>query len=302
MPAPGESAAVVVNHDAGDALGNCVGSLRAEGVEHVVVVDNASTDGSLDALVASDPAVDVVRARVNLGYGAGVNLGLARVESETVVVSNPDIVVHSGAISRLREALVSDPMRAIVGPRIDEPDGTRYPSARRFPSLVDAAGHVLIGQLFPDNRFTRRYRMESLDARTTSEVDWVSGAFFMATRRALEDLGGFDEGYFMYAEDVDLCWRARRSGWTVAYVPEAAVTHLRGVSTSKHPYKMIFEHHRSAFRFARRTSRGWRRASLPLAFVLLGVRFAVACGRETLRRVPGGPATVHEGVVGSGLG
>ena len=91
----------------------------------------------------------------------------------------------------------------------------------------------------------------------------MSGACFLARRRALEELGGFDESYFMYAEDIDLCWRARRAGWGVAYVPDAVVTHLQGVSTARRPYRMLVAHHRSVFRFAARTERGWRRLALP---------------------------------------
>ncbi len=103
-------------------------------------------------------------------------------------------------------------------------------------------------------------------------VDWVSGACFLARRAAFEQVGGFDEAYFMYAEDVDLCWRLGRSGWQVAYVTGAEVTHLQGVSTDRHPYRMIAEHHRSLLRFAARSTRGWRRPLLPLVALGIGVR------------------------------
>lgn len=275
--------AVVVNHNAGHALITCVSSLRSEAVDELVVVDNASTDGSADALAFAQPDVHIVRSAKNLGYGAGANLGLAEIASEMVIVSNPDVALHSGALRVLVTVLGSDPSLAIAGPRIEEPDGSRYPSARRFPSIADAAGHVVLGTFFPDNRFTRRYRMEGLDASSTTEVDWVSGAFFMARSQALSELEGFDESYFMYVEDVDLCWRARRAGWGVAYVPEAVVTHLRGVSTSLHPYRMLFAHHRSAFRFARRSYRGWRRLTLPGVAALLALRLAVACAKQAAR-------------------
>ena len=175
---------------------------------------------------------------------------------DLVLVSNPDVAVHRGALAALVEVLGADPTLAIAGPRILEADGTRYPSARRFPSLLDAAGHALLGDLAPANRFTRRYRMGDLDIDAVTEVDWVSGACFLARRRALEELGGFDESYFMYAEDTDLCWRARRAGWGVAYVPDAVVTHLQGVSTARRPYRMLVAHHRSVFRFATRTETG----------------------------------------------
>ena len=104
----------------------------------------------------------------------------------------------------------------------------------------------------------------------------MSGACFLVRRSAFEEVGGFDEAYFMYAEDVDLCWRLGRAGWRAAYVPAAEVTHLQGVSTDPHPYRMILEHHRSLLRFAVRSSSGWRRALLPLVTVGLAVRAGLA--------------------------
>ncbi|HTZ09833.1 MAG TPA: glycosyltransferase family 2 protein [Acidimicrobiales bacterium] len=273
-------AAVVVNHDAGDLLLECVRSLRHDGVGEIVVVDNASTDGSLHALEASGVGAEVVRTGANLGYGAGANRGIPATSGDLVVVSNPDVVVHPGAVAELGRALAADPTTAIAGPRVEEPDGTRYPSARRFPSLVDGAGHALLAGIAPGNRFSRRYRMGDLEAAPRTEVDWVSGAFFLARRQALEELGGFDEGYFMYAEDTDLCWRARRAGWGVLYVPGAVVTHRQGVSTARRPYRMLLAHHRSVLRFASRTTTGWRRLALPLVALLLGVRLGVLCARQ----------------------
>jgi N-acetylglucosaminyl-diphospho-decaprenol L-rhamnosyltransferase len=274
--------AVVVNHEGGEALLECVATLRAEGVDDVTVVDNSSSDGSPEALVSADNAVRLVQTGTNRGYGAAANRGIDVSGSEFVVVSNSDVAVHPGALRSLVEVLGRDSTLAIVGPRILEADGTRYPSARRFPSLLDAAGHALLGDLAPGNRFTRRYRMADLDTDDVAEVDWVSGACFLARRRALEELGGFDETYFMYAEDADLCWRARRAGWGVAYVPDAVVTHLRGVSTARHPYRMLVAHHRSVFHFATRTERGWRRLALPATAVLLTLRLGVLCARQAL--------------------
>jgi N-acetylglucosaminyl-diphospho-decaprenol L-rhamnosyltransferase len=286
-PSTAEVSAVVVNHEAGQALLECVASLRAEGVTEVTVVDNASTDGSAQAVASVDRAIRLVQTGANLGYGAAANRGLGVTSSELVLISNPDVAVHPGALRPLAEALEADPTLAIAGPRILEADGRRYPSARRFPSLVDALGHALLGDLAPTNRFSRRYRMADLDADTLTEVDWVSGACFLGRRRALEELGGFDESYFMYAEDADLCWRARRAGWGIVYVPDAEVTHLKGVSTARHPYRMLVAHHRSVFHFALKTERGWHRLALPAMGVLLALRLAVMCARQALGALHG---------------
>lgn len=278
---------VVVDHDAGPVLGACLRSLAGEPVDQVVVVDNGGRGGLPGLAGAPDDVrrcLRVVRTGANLGYGAGANRGVAATETEVVVVANPDIEVHPGALAVLVAELAADPTVAVVGPRIDEPDGRRYPSARRFPSVADAAGHALLGRLWPDNRFSRRYRMDDLDLSRPSSVDWVSGACFAVRRDAWEELGGFDEGYFMYAEDMDLCWRARQAGWTVRFQPAAAVTHLQGVSTRRRPYAMLRAHHRSALRFTWRTSTGWRRVLVVPAVVVLAARLVF----ETLRLVTGG--------------
>ncbi len=277
-----EVGAVVVNHDAGEALMACVASLRAEGVGRVVVVDNASTDDSIERLEKADPQTQIVRSAVNLGYGAGANRGMGLLADEYVLVSNPDVVVHPGALAVLARALDDDPTAAIVGPLIEEPDGSRYPSARRFPSWIDAAGHALLADVRPDNRFTRRYRMHDLPVDRSSAVDWVSGACFLARRSALDELHGFDEGYFMYMEDTDLCFRASQAGYRVQYVPGAVVSHIQGLSTRRRPYRMLVAHHRSALRFAARTTKGWRRLGLPAVALLLGLRLGVVASRQAV--------------------
>jgi len=112
----------------------------------------------------------------------------------------------------------------------------------------------------------------------------VSGSCFLARRSAFEELGGFDEAYFMYAEDMDLCWRAHHAGWGVGFAGTASVTHVQGVTTARHPYRMMLAHHRSALRFIVRTTEGWRRLALPLAGVVLGARMAMDALRIAFER------------------
>ena len=267
-------AVVIVNYESGPALLRCVEDWRSDGATEVVIVDNGSGDGSVDPVRARYPDLEIVVPGQNLGYGAAANRGVAATDTPTVLVCNPDLEVRPGALAALDRALADHPPWALVGPLIRTSAGDRYPSARRFPSLVDAGGHALLGIFAPDNRFTRSYQHHELDGvgEDPVEVDWVSGACFLVRRSAFEQVGGFDEAYFMFAEDVDLCWRLAEAGWSVAYVPAAQVTHRQGVSTDHHPYRMILEHHRSLFRFAARSSRGWRRVLLPLVAVGIGFR------------------------------
>lgn len=271
-------AAVIVNYNAGAHLVACVASLRAEGLGEVVVVDNGSADGSARALALADPAVRLVSSGRNLGYGAGVNRGLAAlVDSELVLVGNPDIVLHPGSLGAMVAAMDMDPAVGLVGPRIEDPDGSLYPSARTFPALSDSIGHGFVGLAAPANRWSSRYKMTDWDHAVPRDVDWVSGACFLARRSTLDFLGGFDTDYFMYSEDVDLCWRAGRAGWRVRYEPSACITHVKGVSADHHPYRMIVAHHRSLLRFAARTTHGPGRALLPVIAGGLAVRAALAC-------------------------
>ncbi len=271
-------AVVIVNYESGPSLTSCVEGWRGEGPGQLVVVDNGSTDGSVEGLRLRFPDVEVLVTGRNLGYGAAANRGVAATSAPTVLVCNPDLEVRPGALGGLARALADDSGTALVGPLIRTPAGERYPSARQFPSMVDAAGHAVLGIFSPDNRFTRSYqRTELEDTGPTLTVDWVSGACFLVRRTAFEQVGGFDEAYFMYAEDVDLCWRLGRSGWRVGYVTEAEVVHLQGVSTDRHPYRMIAEHHRSLMRFAARTTLGWRRILLPLVALGISVRAGLAC-------------------------
>ena len=143
-----------------------------------------------------------------------------------MLVSNSDLVVHHGALAVLQEVLAERPSWAMVGPRIFNDDGTVYPSVRQFPSFVDAAGHALLALHNPENRFTKRYNPGPPDGESVVAAGWISGSCFLARRDALEELGGFDEAYFMYAEDMDLCWRAHDTGWGVGYAGAAGVTHI----------------------------------------------------------------------------
>jgi N-acetylglucosaminyl-diphospho-decaprenol L-rhamnosyltransferase len=275
----GRTAAVVINYESGPSLACCVTDLHAVGLRELVVVDNGSGDGSLSAALDAVPGLGVIDPGRNLGYGAAANRGVAATTAPYVLVCNSDLEVPVDAVAALVAALESDPGCALAGPLVRTQAGGRYPSARTFPTLVDAAGHALLGLFVPDNRFTRSYQKSELDTAAVEvrTVDWVSGACFLVRREAFEAVGGFDESYFMYAEDVDLCWRLCGAGWTVAYAPTAEVTHLQGRSTNRHPYRMILEHHRSLLRFASRSSTGGRRLLLPLVAIGIAVRATLAC-------------------------
>lgn len=269
---------VIVSFNTAVHLHRLLTSLRGiSGLGRVIVVDNASTDDS-KAVTESFGANWLPTGR-NLGFGSAANRGVAAALREFVVVLNPDTVVEADLLVCLRDRLLQNPRVGLAGPAIRNPDGSIYPSARSFPSLVDAIGHATVGLITTNNPWTRRYR-------NPTTIDWISGTAMALRRTAFESVGGFDERYFMYVEDVDLCWRLRNAGWSVLYVPETAVTHTIGAASERAPYRMIVEHHRSLLRFEARTARGPRRLLLPLLAIAMAVRTVAAWTQRLVRQRP----------------
>jgi N-acetylglucosaminyl-diphospho-decaprenol L-rhamnosyltransferase len=271
-------AAVIVNYNARDYLVDCVRSLRDAGVTDIVVADNASSDGSVAALRAADADVTIVETGGNFGYGGGVNRGAAAVrpDADVLLVCNADLTVDPTAPKALVAALDADPELGIVGPRIDNTDGSLYPSARTIPGPFDAVGHAFLGLIMPNNRFTRRYRLLDWDHASARRVDWISGACFAIRRDLFDRLGGFNEDYYMYLEEIDLCTRARNAGAAIGYEPAATVVHVGGVSTRQLPYRMLAEHHRSVLRWWWSSHRWPMRALAPAVALVMAIRFVLA--------------------------
>ncbi len=280
--------AVVVNFNAGSRLVSCVRSLLADtsagSPPEVVVVDNASVDDSIESLRRDLPDVVVVEPGANLGYARGANLGIAATSAGVIAVLNPDVEVEPGTGAAMLTRFQADERLGAIGPHIRDEGGETYPSARTHPSVTSAVGHAVLGPFLPGNRFTRHYRQLDADPGRPRDAEWVSGAAIWLRRGALDQIGGWDEGFFLFMEDVDLCWRLRRAGWRVAYEPGGSVVHAEGVSRSAHPYQSIVAHHRSALRFASKRWHGPQRVLLGPAAVLLAARGALLAAREVVVR------------------
>ena len=271
MPDRSSFEAVVVSWNAAEHLKACLGSLSPQ-VARTVVVDNASSDHSVET--ARRIGADVVEAGSNLGFGRAANRGMALTTAPYVLIINPDAMIMAGSVAAMASVLDSTPDAAVVGPRIVTADGSPYPSARAFPSLMSSVGHGFVGLFSTRNRWSDAYLHPA-------RPDWIAGTAMLVRRTAFEAVGGFDERYFMYVEDVDLCWRLAAAGWTVAVADDALVRHVVGASSEQRPYRMIVEHHRSLWRFACRSQRGIARAGLPLIAAGLVGR----AGLSVLRRV-----------------
>lgn len=274
---------VVVNYNAGDHLRRCLDSVVASAGEaalEIVVVDNASRDGSAERATRAHPEARLIRNPDNRGFAAAANQGIRATAAPFVLLINPDAEIAGGTLSGLLKVARDRPGAGVIGPRILHPDGTVYPSARKVPGVALAVGHALLSPFFPRNPFTRAYTMADWDRSFEREVDWVSGSCMLLQREALDQVGLLDEGYFLYAEDADLCTRLRAAGWSVLFSPELDVVHEGGVSTGRSA-RMVVEHSRSVYRYvSKHWARGWRRVALPLAWAVLRLRAAIVVRRS----------------------
>ncbi len=242
---------VVVTYQSSDVLGTFLESLKHSTVlpGAVVVVDNSPT-----VLTPPDTpwlaSLEVIHRPENPGYGSGANIGVAALpdECDWVVVCNPDIVVTPDTIEVLLTEAQSHPDVGALGPAISNEDGSLYPSARALPTLGVGIGHALLGVAWPHNPWTIAYRGD-YRGNDTRESGWLSGSFLLLRREAFVTIGGFDEGYFMFFEDVDLGWRLSEAGYTNMYVPGATAIHQGGHSTKSNHDLMQQAHHHSALRF-----------------------------------------------------
>jgi GT2 family glycosyltransferase len=256
VPAP-EVSAVIVNFNAGDelrgALQSITDAMRGRAWD-AVIVDNASTDGSDQVAAEFAPQARLIRNAGNVGFARGVNPGIASSQGPLVLILNPDCRIAADAVDYLDTALAAHASCAIAGPRILDPDGAVQGSARGDPDMLTGLfGRTSwLRRLLPGLSVSKRNVVSDADgARGAGPgamvVDWLSGACMLARRSALEQVGGFDERYFLYWEDADLCRRLRARGYDVRYVPQAEAVHRVGQSSRTAPESSIRAFHASAY-------------------------------------------------------
>jgi GT2 family glycosyltransferase len=228
----------------------------------VVVVDNGSVDGTAQLLrrLAQDaPRLELVCNPRNAGFAAACNQGMRLARESRILLLNPDAVLQAGALAALAEGFDRYPQAGILGLKVYDWDGaTVQLSCRSFPDHRTALFHryALLSRLAPRNRWSRGYLATDFDHQQVRGFDWVSGCAMAVRRELIEQLGGFDEQFFMYCEDVDLCRRARQAGHEVLYLPAASARHRIGGSSRSVPALVIRERHRSMWRYYRKHLRG----------------------------------------------
>jgi len=268
----------IVNTNSRELLLACLESLAGSDTE-IVVLDNASEDGSADAVRERFPGVRVIAQELRAGFGANHNTVIRATGGRYVYVLNEDTTADDWGFERMVAYLDAHPRVAALGPKLVYPDGRRQDSAWRFPTpLVSALGVVTLGKLG-----VKQSRGDS-----PRPVDWVMGAAVLLRREALDEVGLFDEGFFLYSEEVDLQFRLRQAGWEVHYFPTVTVVHHESQFSAAIPERRINEMWRSRHRYWRKHHSG---AGARIAALATGVQYAARAALSPLARRDPGLAT-----------
>jgi O-antigen biosynthesis protein len=233
-----ELSVIIVNYNVKEFLQNLLHSIEKASSnisKEIIVIDNASDDGSVEVIKEKFPAVILIENKINVGFGRANNQGLAIAKGDFILFINPDCIVSEDTIDKMLLFFKEHPECGLAGCKILNFDGTLQLACRRsFPGPWTSFTKVTgLSNLFPKSRIFARYNLTYLDENKTYEVDAVSGSFMMIRKEVYEKVGGFDEQFFMYGEDLDLCYRVQKSGFKVYYVHSTQVIHYKGESTKR---------------------------------------------------------------------
>lgn len=276
---------VIVGYRAYPELRRCLASLaRHEPETPVVVIDHAADSAQATALAGEFPRVRYLPTSANPGFGAGVNRG-ARAAAGHLLLLNPDCELTMPLVGALAGVLASHPDAGVVGGLVRESDGRVQASARAFPdATTGVAGRTSwLSRVLPGNPLTRR-NLKTAEGDGVRRVDWVSGALMLIRRECFDAVSGFDERFFLYWEDADLCRRAADAGWSTWYAPIAEVTHATGRASQHAPVPSLVAFHTSAFRYYWKHGGVLARLASPLVAVGLAGRFALRLAADRLGR------------------
>lgn len=264
---------IIVNWNVCDLLRRCLASIelnRGNLSLEVIVVDNASSDGSVTLVEQEFPQVRLIASKENLGYTGGNNLGAKEAQGRYLFILNPDTEIVGNALQQMVAYLDEHPEVGGVGPQLLYPDGSIQSSRRRFPQLMTAffLGTPLGWRWFPNNKLAYLYNMADKADHEIQPVDWLVGAALMIRRETWQAVGPLDEEFFMYFEEVDWCYRCHQAGWEIHYLPTAQIIHHEHKSANKVPVAKRIRLYRSRVRyFHKYFGVGW--ATLIHLFLLL---------------------------------
>ena len=279
---------VVVSYRATALLRDCLRSLLdnpPSGPMQVQVVDNASGDGTAEMVGREFPQVRLTVNDANLGFGAANNIGIRAGEAPYVLVLNPDTRITPGALDSLLAAMEARPEVGMVGPRLELDDGSfDHASRRGFPTPLGALGHFTgLGRREGATGALAQYRAPGVES---GPVDAINGAFMLIRRSAVEQVGSFDERYWMYMEDLDLCYRFAEAGWTTWYEPGVTVIHVKAGTSGQHrSLRLTYAFHYGMYRFYRDHYAPDRNPLVNAAiYAGIAVKFAISALRSAIAR------------------
>ncbi len=249
---------LIVNYNAGLLLIRCV-CTALEQAQQVIVIDNASTDLSIEKLAHCFPAesrLKIITTGKNSGFAAGCNIGLSASTQPYILFLNPDCILSPGSLQRMIQVMESDPHIGMTGGYLVNPDGSEQGGGRRaIPSpwraFVRAFGLYHLEKYWPQLFFDFHLDKQPLP-QTPIEVDAISGALMLVRRQAIDDVGYWDENYFLHCEDLDWCMRFKQKNWKIVFVPDAPVTHFQGTCSRSRPFFVAWHKHKGMLRFYRK--------------------------------------------------
>lgn len=295
---------LIVSWNTRDYLAACLDSIRQAGsevVEEVIVVDNDSADGSPEMVAERYPEVTLIRSGANLGFAKGNNLAMEQARGSQFALVNSDALIHPGCLETLSRYLAEHPDVGLVGPRVNGGDGLLQRSCRHLPGLWNTFCRALaLDRLFGARGIFSGYEVSPAQHETLREAEVLSGCFCVARRSAVEQIGGLDEQFFFYGEDIDWCRRFRKANWKLVFVPTATATHFGGGSTSKAPLRFSVEILKATLKYWRKHYGPVGQATCNALLVLHhGIRLVIRGlrGLVGLGRNPGSRSKLHEDVV-----
>jgi GT2 family glycosyltransferase len=280
---------IIVNYNTSNLLHECLirveESTIAQRIQSVVV-DNGSSDDSVEMCKMKHPTARLISFKENIGFGRGNNIILHTLDTPFALLINTDTFLDKSTAEELLDYMSKNEGVGIAGPKVFNADGSIQLSCRKFPSMISAIYHAFLGKISSNNRKTREYLMADFDHSEERDVDWLSGCCMMMRKEALRDVGGgFDEQYFMYFEDVDICRTMHNMGWRVCYFPKAECHHIKGSSGGYQSPFHIRVFHQSMWKYFKKFHpRGLVVAVYPLVFVGIKLRQSILLMSNMLKK------------------
>jgi len=245
---------IIVNYNTSNLLKECIESIKNSALNisyEIIVIDNNSFDNSIDLIKDKFQNLKIIINKINLGFARANNQGIKRSEGRYILLLNPDTVILPNSLKRMMEFMDNHPEAGVAGCKVLNPNGTLQLACRRSFPAPSVSFYRLTGlsRLFPKSKTFARYNLTYYNPDVVQEVDAVSGSFMMIIRKAINEVGMLDEQFFMYGEELDLCFRMKEKGWKVYYVPDAEIIHYKGKSSQQRKRKAVIDFHKAMYIF-----------------------------------------------------